>query len=134
MFQMSEYKYQDYAPSVLRLVLGILFIVPGLQKLMNPGMIIGMLEGLGFPAAGFFGWVLLLSEIVFGVAILVGWKLRYTVWPLVAILAIATFSVHLPAFFASKPMALISVFFHLLGIAALVSLYLSGPGKISVKA
>lgn len=117
-----------YAPLLLRISLGLLFILPGFQKLANPEMIIGMLGGLGFPAAGFFGWLLILIEIIFGFTILIGWKLRKTVWPLVVILAIALFTVQFPAWFSKQPMAMISVLFHILGIAALISLHYSGPG------
>ena len=123
---------KEYAPSVLRLALGLVFIIPGLQKLANPAMIAGMLQGMGFPAPTLLGWLVLLAEIIFGVAVLVGWKVKKTVWPLVVILAVALISVHIPAWMAAKPMALIGVLFHLLGIAALVSLYLSGPGAKSI--
>ena len=121
-----------YGPTVLRIVLGLLFILPGINKFGNPAMIIGMLGNLGIPAAGLLGWVLLLSEIGFGAAVLFGYKLKYTVWPLVLILAIATLKVGLPAL-GSSPMAMINVSFHLLGIAALISLYLTGPGEKAVK-
>ena len=123
---------KEYAPSVLRLALGLVFIIPGLQKLANPAMIAAMLQGMGFPAPTLLGWLVLLAEIIFGVAVLVGWKVKKTVWPLVVILAVALISVHIPAWMAAKPMALIGVLFHLLGIAALVSLYLSGPGAKSI--
>jgi len=121
-----------YGPTVLRIVLGLLFILPGINKFGNPAMIIGMLGNLGIPAPGLLGWVLLLSEIGFGAAVLFGYKLKYTVWPLVLILAVATLKVGLPAL-GSSPMAMINVSFHLLGIAALVSLYLTGPGEKAVK-
>ena len=124
---------ENYGPFVLRLGLGILFFIPGLQKLANPGMIIGMLDGMGVPLATLMGWVLLLSEIVFGASILVGWKLKKTVWPLAVIMAIALFAVHVPAWMSGAPMALISVLFHLVGIAGLISLYYSGAGAYAVK-
>ncbi len=129
---MSENNYEKYGPTLLRVVLGGLFILPGFMKLMNPGMIIDMLKQLSFPAAVFFGWVLLLSEIIFGIAVLVGWKTRYTVWPLVVILGVATLLVGLPAL-GKDSMAMINVSFHVLGIAALISIYLTGPGGYAVK-
>ena len=127
-----EYPNSKYSPTILRAVLGILFIVPGLNKLSNPAMIIGMLGDLGFPAASLFGWILLLSEVGFGAAVLVGYKVKQTVWPLVLILAVATLKVGLPAL-GTSPMAMINVSFHLLGIAALISLYLTGPGEKAMK-
>ncbi len=119
---------KEYAPTVLRVGLGLLFIIPGLAKLMNPGMIIGMLEGMGMPAPALLGWIVLLAEIGFGAAVLFGYKLQQAVWPLVVILAVALFMVHVPNLIAKVPMAMPMVLFHVLGITALWSLYLSGPG------
>ena len=115
---------------ILRILLGLLFVIPGLGKLMNPAMIIGMLGGLGFPAPGFFGWLLLLSEIVFGLAVLVGYKVKWTVWPLVIVLAIAILTVHLKTI--SDPAGMINVVFHLIGIAGLIVLASGGPGAWAV--
>lgn len=53
-----------------------------------------MLTGLGFPAPTFFAWVLILSEIVFGIALLANWKLKYMVVPPMIILAVAAFTVY----------------------------------------
>ena len=122
---------KDYAPTIIRVLAGLLMLLPGLSKLMNPSKIIGMLGSLGFPAAGAFGWILIFSEVVFGAAVLVGWKVRYTVWPLVVILAVATLTVHIPSI-GENPMALINILFHLLGMGALISVYLSGPGALAI--
>ena len=118
----------EYGPILLRLALGMLFVVMGVKKLLNPAMIIGMLGNLGFPAPTFFGWLLLLSELVFGVAVLIGWKVKYTVWPLVIVLVVATVLVVLPESGQDQ----LSLLFHILGIAALISLSLTGPGALSV--
>lgn len=124
-------KMQNYGPTVLRLVLGFLFIIPGITKLMNPSGIIGLLGNLGFPAATFFGWLLLLSEIIFGIAILVGYKTRYTVWPLIIVFAVVVIIISIPQAIQS-PSAVTSLLFHLLGIAVLVSLFLTGPGALAI--
>jgi putative oxidoreductase len=125
----------EYGPTLLRFVLGLIFIIPGFMKLSNPSAIIGMLGQLGFPAPAFWGWVLLLSEIVFGASVLLGFKVKYTVWPLVVILIVALLTVHIPQLFdlAKFPMAPIDVLFRLLGIAALISVSLSGPGALSIE-
>jgi putative oxidoreductase len=80
-----------------RVLLGLTMLVPGLLKLfvMKPAAIIDMLGGFGFPVPVFFAWVLILSEILFGIAILGNWKLRLTVWPPVVILVVATFTAHM---------------------------------------
>lgn len=119
-----------YAQTILRVLLGLLFLVPGLGKIMNPAMIISMLSDLGFPGPAFFGWVLILSEIIFGAALVVGYKVKWTVWPLVIILAVATITVHLPTL--GTPMGHINVLFHLVGIAGLLVISASGPGACAL--
>ena len=78
------------------ILLGLTMLVPGLIKLfvVKPTNVVGMLSGLGFPAASFFAWVLILSEIGFGGLILARWKLTYTVIPPIIILVVATFTAH----------------------------------------
>jgi len=85
-----------YAGVVNRVLLGLLMLVSGLMKvfIIKPDNVTGMLSGIGFPAASFFAWVLILSEIVFGIAILAKWKLEYTVWPPIVILLVAAFTVY----------------------------------------
>ena len=111
----------------LRFFLGLLFVIPGIMKIMAPEMIAGMLAGMGVPMSGFFGWMVILSEILFGAALLAGVRVKYTVWPLVVILVVATFMVHIPGLSAGG-MAPIMLLFHLQAIAALVALGILGPG------
>ena len=114
--------------TLIRVVTGVLFLVMGIGKLMAPDGIIGMLGGIGFPAAAFFGWLLILVEIVFGALVLVGYKVKYTAWPIAAVLAIAWITVTVPTAGISSP----NSFFHLLGIAAMITIALTGPGKWAV--
>ena len=86
-----------------------------------------MLSSLGFPIVGFLGWILLLLEIIFGALVLLGWKIRYAVWSLVVVLAVAALTVFVPKI-SVDPMAMISVFLHIIAITALISLSLTGPG------
>ena len=87
--------YGKYTGTVNRVLLGLVMLIPGLLKLfvLKPDAVVGMLEGIGFPVATFFAWVLILSEIVFGIAILARWKLEYSVWPPIIIMLVAAFTV-----------------------------------------
>ncbi|MBT5215461.1 DoxX family protein, partial [Candidatus Woesearchaeota archaeon] len=76
---------KNYSITFMRVMLGLLFLIPGISKLQTPEMIIGMLGGLGFPSAAFFGWILILSEIVFGIALIVGYRVKLAVIPLIII-------------------------------------------------
>jgi putative oxidoreductase len=122
----------QYAPTVLRVFLGLLFLIPGLSKLFNPSGIIGMLGGLGFPAASLFGWIVILVEVFFGLAILLGYRLKQTVWPLVIVMLVAMITVTIPSWL-KNPASAGSLLFHLLAIGGLVSLYFSGAGKYAIK-
>lgn len=79
-----------------RILLGLVMLIPGLMKLFVIGSdgVSQMLSGIALFAwaPGFWTWVLILSEIVFGIAILAKWKLEYSVWPPVVILVVAAFT------------------------------------------
>ena len=83
--------------TINRVLLGLLMVIPGLSKLFVSGAsgVSGMLLGIGLFAwaPGFWAWILILSEIFFGLAIIARWKLEYTVIPPMIILAVATFTV-----------------------------------------
>jgi len=117
-----------YGHTLLRVTIGLLFLIMGFSKFANPSGIIGMLGSIGFPAAAFFGWLLLLSELVFGALILIGYKVRYTAWPLAIILIVAVLTVAIP----TEGISSASAFFHYISIAALISLAWTGPGEWAV--
>ena len=91
--------YNKYAGVVNRVLLGLLMLAAGLIKLFvfKSSGVADMLSGFGFPAAPFFAWVLILSEIVFGIAILAKWKLEYSVWPPIVIMLVAAFVANWPS-------------------------------------
>jgi len=118
------------AQALLRIALGLFFLVPGLSKLTNPAGIIGMLGGLGFPLAGFFAWILLLSEIIFGASLIVGHKVKFAVWPLFIILSVALLLVAIPNLDLSNNSSVMAVLWHLVGLTGLMSIKASGSGKL----
>ena len=114
--------------TLLRVMLGLLFVVAGYGKFSNPQGVVGLLTGIGFFAPTFFAWVLLLSVLVFGALILIGFKVRYTAWPLAFILLIAELTVVIP----NQGILSTPSFFHLVSIAGLATIALTGPGKWAV--
>ncbi len=84
-------KCLEVATKVNQMLLGLVMLIPGLMKLflLGPSAVAGMLGGLGFPTATFFAWLLIVLEIGSGVAVLVGWKLKYTAFVPAVILVIA---------------------------------------------
>jgi|SRR3989344_3034291 len=129
---MLNYPYRDEGLTVLRVTLGLFFIISGLMKLFNQDLITGLLTDLGFPAAGFLGWLVLLTEIIFGLLVLIGWKLGISVWPLVIILVVAVIKVYVPQLSINPLVATINILFHLTTIAGFITLALAGPGKLAV--
>lgn len=68
-------KVAPWAPTILRVTLGVIMAYHGYQKLtvMTPaGFGENFLGGLGVPAPVFFGWVVTLVELVGGLALVVG--------------------------------------------------------------
>lgn len=62
----------DWAPLVLRIVLGAGLMMHGWPKIKNNKYFQGWLDGLGFKPAWFWGWVVGLNEFVGGAFILLG--------------------------------------------------------------
>ncbi len=121
-------RYHMYGYTLLRATVGLLFIIAGYNKFKDPTGIIGLLGNLGFPAPTFFGWLLLLSELIFGALIFIGYKVRYTAWPLAIILIVAVLTVIIPA----DGIGSVSAFYHYISIATLISLSLTGPGELAI--
>lgn len=111
--------------TLLRVAIGLMFIVTGFNKVTGIDGVVGMLTGLGFPAASMFAWILALSELIFGALIFIGYKTKYTTWPLAFVLLIAELTVVLP----NSGIGSNNSFFHLIAIAGLITIALTGPGK-----
>jgi len=101
-----------------------------------------VLHGLGVPAPYFMAWLTILTEIVGGLAVLMGAFLFTASLPLAVILVVSIFSVHLRYGFSSiKLVAVTSAGpqfgppgyeLSLLYLASLAALALTGPGNIAI--
>jgi len=116
-----------FGHTLLRVFLGLMFLIAGINKLSNPSGVTSMLDGFGFPGPLFFAWVLILSEIIFGALILLGIRVQYTTLPLAFVLFIAWIFAVLPRGVLSS-----NSFFHLIAIVALINIALTGPGKFAL--
>ena len=90
-------KYKEYAPVVLRVVVGLLFAVHGYQKLTLMGVdaFAGMLAGMGIPLAGVMAWVVILTEVIGGIALVLGIGSRHFSTLLAIIMTVAILKVKL---------------------------------------
>jgi len=121
---------KSQGPALLRITLGLLFLIPGLFKLMDPSMVSGMLSGLGFPIASIFAWILILVEIIFGVLLLIGMKTEIAIWPLFIVLLVALLLVAIPQFDMQNVQSIMNVLWHLIGLGGLLSISSTGAGKL----
>ncbi|MGA3307725.1 MAG: DoxX family protein [Xanthobacteraceae bacterium] len=80
-----------------RLLMSSLFIWAGIGKLMNPGGTAQYFASVHVPAPEVAVWVVVIFEIVVGLAILVGFKTRWAAALLAIFCLITALGVHLPA-------------------------------------
>jgi len=123
---MSNYK--DYTYLLVRVLIGVLFLITGVTKALNITGTAGFFGSLGIPGATFFAWLVMLVEIILGLALLVGWKVKYTVWPLVVILVIA---VMLTTGWTTG-INWVNLMFHLITILALLHIGSDGAGMWAI--
>ena len=127
----------------LRLIVGYGFMEHGYAKLVRgPEHFIGILHAIGMPFAGLLGWATIAIEVLGGLMILVGALVPVATVPMIAVLLVATFTVHLPHGFSSiKLMSYDAAGAHfgqpgyetdLLYVAGLLALCIGGAGPISL--
>jgi putative oxidoreductase len=130
-----------WAPIPLRLIVGFGFMEHGFAKLSKgPDAFAAILHALAVPAPHFMAWVSILTELLGGLAILLGAFVSVVSLPMAALLLIAIFTVHLPYGFSSiKLMAVTATGAQfgppgyecdLLYLACLVALVLGGAGPL----
>jgi putative oxidoreductase len=86
----------------LRLIIGFGFVSHGYAKLARgPDSFIGILHALGMPAPSLLAWTTILVEVLGGLAILAGLLVPLTSVPMIFVLLVAIFTVHLPNGFSS---------------------------------
>jgi putative oxidoreductase len=131
-----------WASIPLRLIVGFGFMEHGFAKLSKgPDAFAGILHTLAVPAPHFMAWASILTELLGGLAILLGAFVSLVSLPMAALLLVAIFTVHLPYGFSSiKLMAVTAAGAQfgppgyecdLLYLACLVALVLGGPGPLA---
>ena len=88
-------RFQPAVPLLLRVVLGVIFIAHGQQKVA--GGVDGFSDSvarLGFPAPHLFAWAAALAEFLGGICVLVGLFTRYAALSIAIVMAVAVTRVH----------------------------------------
>jgi putative oxidoreductase len=133
---------QRWSSIPLRLIVGYGFLMHGVAKLdRGVDVFAAALGGLHVPAPHWMAWITVAVELVGGVAILVGAYVRWVSIPMVIVLLVALFTVHLQFGFSSikflgvtaeglqfgKP----GIECDLLYLASLATLLAAGPGPFA---
>ena len=87
----------DAALLIFRVVLGLVFIVHGIDKLFFPGMddTIGQFSAWGIPQPQVFGWVVAIGELVAGAMLVIGLLATFAAGMLAILCALSVYFVHL---------------------------------------
>jgi putative oxidoreductase len=132
-----------YAMLPIRLIAGFGFLAHGLAKWSKgPAAFASVLHAIGVPAPHLMAWLTIATEILGGIAILLGAFVALVSIPAIVLLVVAIFSVHLPYGFSSiKLMGIVNgraqfgppgYECDLLYIACLLALALGAPTPWSV--
>jgi putative oxidoreductase len=132
-----------WAPIPLRLIVGYGFMEHGFAKLSKgPDAFAAILQALAVPSPHFMAWVSILTELLGGLAILLGAFVSLVSLPMAALLLVAIFTVHLPYGFSSiKLMAVTAAGAQfgppgyecdLLYLACLAALVMGGSGPLAI--
>jgi putative oxidoreductase len=132
-----------WAPIPLRLIVGYGFMQHGLNKLAKgPENFTAILHALGVPAPHLMAWFSILTELLGGLAVLLGALVPIVSIPMAALLLVAIFTVHLR--YGFTPIKLIAVTAagvqfgppgyecNLLYLACLAALVLGGSGPYAI--
>lgn len=127
----------------LRLILGLGFMEHGFAKLARGADgFIAIVHAIGIPFAHLLGWATIVVEILGGLMILLGALVPIATVPMIGVLLVAIFTVHLPNGFSSIKLLsydLSGAHFgqpgyetDLLYVAGLLALCLGGTGPVSL--
>jgi len=127
----------------LRLIVGFGFMQHGFAKLSRgPEAFISILQAMGVPAPHFVAWLTIATELLGGLAVLLGAFVTIVSVPMTAVLLTALFKVHLPYGFSSIKLIAFTaagakfgpVGFEiiLLYVACLAALVIGGSGPFAI--
>jgi len=118
---------------LVRVVLGIVFVAHGWQKLAVDGLAAtqGAFAGMGIPLAEVAAPVVAVTELAAGVALVVGFATRIAAALLAVTAIVALVAVHLPNGFYSTTGGIEYVL--VLAVAS-IAIVLTGPGRLALDA
>lgn len=139
----SPLPFADWQALPLRLIVGYGFLEHGYAKLARgPDSFTGILHALGMPFPGLLAWATIAVEVLCGLAVLLGVFTRLVSIPMIIVLLVAIFTVHLDNGFSSIKLQSVDAMgphfgqpgaeTDLLYLAGIVALVLGGAGSWSL--
>ena len=86
--------YNPILPLVGRILIGLIFLVAGVRKVMGFAGTVAYLTKLGFPAPEVMAVIALIIEIGGSILLIVGWRTRWAAWLLAVFVVVAGFAAH----------------------------------------
>lgn len=114
-----------------RVLLSFMFIMSGLQKFGGIEGVAGYIGSVGLPAATALAWLAAIFETLVGVAILVGFQTKAAALLLAAFCVFTGFAFH---YAPADQMQMINFMKNLTIAGGLLTLFVAGPGALSVDA
>jgi putative oxidoreductase len=121
-------------PLIARVLMGAIFLVSGIRKVMAYAATVGYLTKLGFPAPEFFAVLAIIIEIGGSILLIIGWRTRWVAWLLAVFVLVAAFAAHrFWEFDAAQATNQMNHFLKNLAIiGGLLMVACFGPGRASV--
>jgi putative oxidoreductase len=124
-----------YTLTILRILVGITFLLMGLPKLANLGGFTGFVASLGLPLAGFFAVVVVALEVGGGALLIAGLATRWISLLFAIEMIVTTLLVKMPrmGFIAPQGQPGVGAQLDLLLLAAVLVLLTHGAGPLSIE-
>ncbi|MGD9900596.1 MAG: DoxX family protein [Calditrichaceae bacterium] len=120
---------KDLPPLLFRLILSYGFYGPAMKKLNNVDQIAQWFASMNFPFPTLNAYLATATETAGFVLLFIGLGTRLITIPLMIVMLVAIFTVHISNGFAAGNNGFEIPFYYLL---MLISLFITGPGKISL--
>jgi putative oxidoreductase len=140
---LTRFPMRRWSPVPLRLIVGYGFMQHGFAKLSRgPDAFAAILQAMGVPNPHLVAWLTILTELFGGLAVLLGAFVTIVSVPMMAVLLVAMFKVHLPYGFSSIKLLAVTATgakfgpvgyeVILLYIACLAALVIGGAGPFAI--
>jgi uncharacterized membrane protein YphA (DoxX/SURF4 family) len=136
MLQMATKPLAPYTMTVLRIIVGITFVLMGIGKIQNPSGFITAVTNLGFPAPGIIAWLPIILEPIGGILLILGIATRWLSLYYVIEMIITAFYVkaaHGRPFIMPSGQSGVGFELDLLLLAGALVLLVAGSGAFSVE-